>query len=170
MIWAQEPSLKCVNSGIIYVPDSHPTPSASLSGFGVFFLGPFWSVWSVAFAALLARLLAFALLLHASCMRNDRRREVDDTSTPSIRFIITIVFKIPRILGVGRQERMTPFKMSSGAVHSSPLPSAVSQRVTRKGKWGSGNRTVTQMRDGLLAQIQSCLFRRDAPVSSSERF
>ena len=25
-----------MNSGIIYVPDSHPTPSASLSGFGVF--------------------------------------------------------------------------------------------------------------------------------------
>ena len=77
-----------------------------------------------------------------------------------------IVFKIPRILGVGRQERMTPFKMSSGAVHSSPLPSAVSQRVTRKGKWGSGNRTVTQMRDGLLAQIQSCFLVRFAPVSS----
>ena len=29
-------SFQSVNSGIVYVPDSHPTPSASLSGFGVF--------------------------------------------------------------------------------------------------------------------------------------
>ena len=28
--------LESVNSGMFQVPDSHPTPSASLSGFGVF--------------------------------------------------------------------------------------------------------------------------------------
>ena len=49
-----------VNSGMFHVPFSHPTPSASLSGFGVFF-GSFWSVWSGSSPSRRC-LLGFALL------------------------------------------------------------------------------------------------------------
>ena len=87
--WGFPLELVLVNSGMFYVPDSHPTPSASLSGFGVFLW--FFSVGLVWFRLRGVARLAPALLLHASCMRNKRRREVDNTSTPSNRIITTIV-------------------------------------------------------------------------------
>ena len=50
-----------VNSGIVYVPDSHPTPSASLSGFGVLF-------WSVLVGLVLR--LRGAAPCFVACVRN----------------------------------------------------------------------------------------------------
>ena len=53
-----------VNFGTFYVPDSHPTPSASSSVLGFFFLVLFWSV-SLPSSEALLRAVCIACIMHA---------------------------------------------------------------------------------------------------------
>ena len=133
-----------MNSGIFYVPDSHPTPSASsgmVSGFLI------WSVFGRCCFVVVggaARFCCLACSTYNACITRYGGSEARHLTPPN-KIIMTIVFKNSRLLGVGRQEKVTPIEILPGAVHSSPLPSAALQSAGRKGKWGSGKRTVTQM-------------------------
>ena len=150
------------------VEQSHPTPSASLSGFGVFFLWSFFGRSGRCRLRGVASLGSLPLLLCCS-MRNacvTRRREVDKTSTPSTRIIITTI--VLSLLGFWTRDGVplhTPYIMCSRSVLVPPLPSAEPQSVARKGKWG-GNRTVTQMLWTSVGQNQVVFLVRIAPVSS----
>ena len=97
-----------MNSGIIYVPDSHPTPSASRSGFGVFLW--FFLVWSVAVlfggVARLARFCCFAVCMHNACITIDGGRWPRQPPPPLGSSLQ--LSKSPRFLGQGRQPATCP--------------------------------------------------------------
>ena len=96
------------------VPDSHPTPSVFPSGFGDSFFGSSWSVWSVAFAALLAWLLAFALLrccMHNACIIRHGGRWTIHPPPPI--GISSLLSKSPRFLGQGRCPAELPTQCSA---------------------------------------------------------
>ena len=93
-----------VNSGIVYVPDSHPTPFCFFWGFG------FWSIFGRSGSSSSMEALRFALLQHCTynaCITSEAGGGQD--SHPRHRITITIAFRIPRILGEERATRNAPF-------------------------------------------------------------
>ena len=109
-------------------PGFAPNPFCFPFWFWGFFFGSFWSVWSVAFAAVLG---SFALVAACiQCMHNKTRGEVDDTSTPSTRIITIIVFKIPRILDQGRSPAAHPLH---NVQQIRPGPPTSLRRATKRG-------------------------------------
>ena len=85
---------------------------------------------------------------HASCMRNNRRREADKTSAPSNRIIMTIVFRIPRILGCRTESRAAPLRMPVGDLF--PPGNAV---------FGDGNRSsIRPIRAGELRSHSATVY------------
>ena len=123
-----------VKFGTLYVPDSHPTPSFVSSGFGVSLL-----VWSLVGLVVLrlrgAR--SFCCCKHAcnACVTKDGG-EARDTPPP-LRIITTIVFKLPRILGVGRCPAALPTQCAaepSTPPHFCPAAVKITARMTEVGE------------------------------------
>ena len=128
-------SFPSANSGIVYVPDSHPTPSASLPGFGVFLwfflVGLVWCRLRG-----VARLARFVACMRKACITIHGGRWPRQPPPP-LGIIIIMVFKIPRFLGVGRSPVQRPWMQCctdpSTLPHSPPAAVKTTARMKRVG-------------------------------------
>ena len=149
-----------MNFGTFYVPDSHPTPSAASSGFGVL---SSWSVFGRSGRSSPTR-RSLCLLRCSSIMNASLETGGGGRDSPPTRIIMTTA-----LLGFWARDGVplhALYKMCSRSVLAPSLSSGSRENHGPNEESGDGNRTVTQMLWTSVGQTQVVFLVCVAPISS----
>ena len=127
-------SFRFVNSGIVYVPDSHPTPSASFRfwgfSFGSFLVGLVGRCRLRGVASLGSLPLLLCCSMRHACVTSYGRRWPRQPPPPL--GLSLLLFRSPRVLGQGRRPAVRP---SLNALLSRPgLPTSIRQSLKARAR------------------------------------